>query len=169
MAVAGAAIVAKAAGKNRLQRVGAYARAHWKELLALLLAAIPAAFIVFHSGARKQAQSILTLPPLGAAVPGGADASTAITPALNTTSPASTTSSSPSPTTPTSGTSVKGSNPTRVAAPAVKNSSNVARTTGALSKQTPTTPPAPAKKRTSPAAIIGNRAIDLRREKLISQ
>jgi len=169
MALTGAAIVAKTAGKNRLQRVGAYARAHWKELLALLLAAIPAAFIVFHTGARKQAQSILTLPPLGAATPGGADASSAITPAVKTTSAASTTSSSPSPTTPKNSVSVAGANPTKVAAPSVKNSSNVARTTGALSKQTPTPPPAPAKKKTSAAAVIGNRAIDLRREKLISQ
>jgi hypothetical protein len=168
VAVTGAAIAAKAAGKSRLQRAGAYVRAHWKELLALLLAAIPAAFIVFHTGARKQAQSILTLPPLGAATPGGADASSAITPAVNTSSPSSTTSSSPSPTTPKSSVSVAGANPTKVAAPAVKNSSNVARTPGTLSKQAPAPPPAPVKK-TSPAAVIGNRAIDLRRERLVGQ
>ncbi len=70
MAVTGAAIAAnQKAGGKPAQRVGAYIKAHWKELLALVLAAIPALFIVFHSGARKTAGQVLTLspstPPIG--------------------------------------------------------------------------------------------------------
>jgi len=63
VAVTGAAIAANQASGNPAKRVGAYMKAHWKELLALVLAAIPALFILFHAGARKQAQQILTLAP----------------------------------------------------------------------------------------------------------
>ncbi len=110
MAVTGAAIAAKQAGGNPIKRVGAYIRAHWKELLALTLAAIPALFLVFHAGARKQAQEILTLPPLGAAPSSaGSDTSSAQTPPILT-SPAPS-SSGPSKT------SINGYNPISVPAP----------------------------------------------------
>lgn len=69
MAVTGAAIAANQASGNPAKRVGAYMKAHWKELLALVLAAIPALFILFHAGARKQAQQILTLAPTSGASP----------------------------------------------------------------------------------------------------
>jgi hypothetical protein len=65
VAVTGAAIAANQASGNPAKRVGAYMKAHWKELLALVLAAIPALFIVFHSGARKTAQQLVTRPPFG--------------------------------------------------------------------------------------------------------
>jgi len=77
VAITGAAIAAKQAGGNPVKRVGAYIKAHWKELLALVLAAIPALFIVFHTGARKAAQQTLTMPPLGTGAPAG-DSSTAL-------------------------------------------------------------------------------------------
>ncbi len=87
MAVTGAAIAAnQKAGGKPAQRVGAYIKAHWKELLALVLAAIPALFIVFHSGARKTAGQVLTLSP---STPPIGDSSSAIPPpSTSTSSPA---------------------------------------------------------------------------------
>jgi len=69
VAVTGAAIAAKAGGGPAVKRVGAYVKAHWKELLALTFAAIPAIFILLHTGARKAVQQTLTLPPLGTGAP----------------------------------------------------------------------------------------------------
>ena len=45
-----------------LKRVGAWARIHWKELLAIGLAAIPAAFLLFHKGTQQAATSALSYP-----------------------------------------------------------------------------------------------------------
>jgi hypothetical protein len=56
---------------TRLKRLGAYARAHWKELLAIGLAAIPAAFLLFHKGTQQAAQQAISYP---AALFGGGSA-----------------------------------------------------------------------------------------------
>lgn len=45
-----------------LKRVGAWARVHWKELLAIGLAAIPAAFLLFHKGTQQAATTALSYP-----------------------------------------------------------------------------------------------------------
>jgi hypothetical protein len=64
------------APKTRLKRLGAYARAHWKELLALGLAAIPAAFLLFHKGTQQAAQTALQYPAaLFGSAGGGGDTS----------------------------------------------------------------------------------------------
>jgi hypothetical protein len=68
---------------ERLKRLGAYAKAHWKELLALTLAAIPAAFILFHKGARQTAQQAISYP---AALFGGGGAGSDTTSSTSTTS-----------------------------------------------------------------------------------
>lgn len=78
--VTGAAIAEKQSHGSHLKRAGAYVKAHWKELLALVLAAIPALFIVLHPGARKAAQSVLTLSPDGSSSTAGADPSSTISP-----------------------------------------------------------------------------------------
>jgi hypothetical protein len=56
---------------TRLKGLGAYARAHWKELLAIGLAAIPAAFLLFHKGTQQAAQQAISYP---AALFGGGSA-----------------------------------------------------------------------------------------------
>jgi hypothetical protein len=61
---------------TRLKRLGAYARAHWKELLAIGLAAIPAAFLLFHKGTQQAAQQAISYP---AALFGGGGADTGAT------------------------------------------------------------------------------------------
>lgn len=69
-ALAGAAIAAEQGAKGKVARIRAYMKAHWKELLALTFAAIPALFIVFHKGTQQQVAQALQ--PLLNAVPGGA-------------------------------------------------------------------------------------------------
>lgn len=56
---------------TRLKRLGAYARAHWKELLAIGLAAVPVAFLLFHKGTQQAAQAAVSYP---AALFGGGSA-----------------------------------------------------------------------------------------------
>jgi hypothetical protein len=56
--------------EKKVKGVGPYIRAHWKELLALVLAAIPALFIVFHKGAQQAAMQAAQ--PILDAIPGGA-------------------------------------------------------------------------------------------------
>jgi hypothetical protein len=61
---------------TRLSRLFPYLRAHWKELLALTLAAIPVLFIALHRPTRQAAQQVLTLPGGDAAsAPGSASSS----------------------------------------------------------------------------------------------
>ena len=60
--------------KGSLERLQAYAKAHWKELTALGLAAIPAAFLLFHKGTQQAAANAITYIP--AAFGGGGDGST---------------------------------------------------------------------------------------------
>jgi len=116
VAITGAAIAAKQAGGNPVKRVGAYIKAHWKELLALVLAAIPALFIVFHTGARKAAQQTLTMPPLGTGAPAG-DSSTAMSsPAAAVAAPVAAAAAAVTGSN-NSGTSVNGYNPISVTAP----------------------------------------------------
>ncbi len=92
MAVTAAAIAAKEKGGGHFHRVGAYIKAHWKELLALALAAIPALFIIMNWGSsRKTAQGIVTLQP---------DSSSGSGAAASTTIPSPGTPSSPPSTTP---------------------------------------------------------------------
>lgn len=55
--------------ETKVKGFGPYVRAHWKELLALVLAAIPALFIVFHQGTRQAAQQAMQ--PILDAIPGG--------------------------------------------------------------------------------------------------
>jgi len=70
-----------AAGRGGGKGVRNYLKAHWKELLALTLAAIPAVWIISNwGGSRKTAASVITLQPDGASMSGAANG-TAIPPA----------------------------------------------------------------------------------------
>lgn len=79
MAVTGAAVASRTEGGHRVTN---YIKAHWKELLALVLAAIPALFIIFTLTGRKAAQQTITLAPNGSA-PSGADVGSTIPSADN--------------------------------------------------------------------------------------
>ena len=141
-------------GGSRLKRAGMYLKAHWKELLALVLAAIPAAYIVFHKSTQQAVlaplQSALANVPGGAGSPGtpagpsgGGDPSTSI--------------GIPAPV-PSLGTSVNGSNPVTVAAPAQSSGTVFQRVQG--TPQARVTAPAPAPKTIASALagvpILGN-------------
>jgi len=69
--------------KGGLARLGAYMRAHWKELLAITLAAIPVAFILFHKGTQKAAQQAISYPAALFGGGGGEDGTTTSPPAAN--------------------------------------------------------------------------------------
>lgn len=69
--VAGAVIAANQGGGSKLRRIRAYLKAHWKELLALTFAAIPALFIVFHKPARDAATKTISYPASLFGPPGG--------------------------------------------------------------------------------------------------
>ena len=143
-------------GGSRLKRAGMYLKAHWKELLALVLAAIPAAYIVFHKQTQQAVtaplQSLLSNVPGGAGSPGvpgpsgGGDPSTSI----GTPAPVASAGSL--------GTSVNGSNPVRVAAPAQSSGTIFQRVMG--TPQARVTSPAPAPKTIASAfagvPILGN-------------
>jgi hypothetical protein len=49
--------------KEFFARAETYGKAHWKELTALALAAIPALFLLFHKGARQAAGNAITYIP----------------------------------------------------------------------------------------------------------
>jgi hypothetical protein len=59
--------------KAGLGRIGAYAKKNWKVIAALVLAAIPAAFLLFHKGTQQAAQTAISYP---AALFGGASSPT---------------------------------------------------------------------------------------------
>lgn len=124
--------ITAAAGETekKVKGIRPYLKAHWKELLALVLAAIPAAFIVFHKGARQAAvqaaQPLLNAVPGGAGSPGsgpsgGGDPGTSIATPSSSSSVVTAAQSALGAMTaaPSSslGISVNGSNPTRVAVP----------------------------------------------------
>ena len=154
MAVTGAAVAAAHEGGSRLKRAGMYLKAHWKELLALVLAAIPAAYIVFHKSTQQAVlaplQSALANVPGGAGSPGtpagpsgGGDPSTSIG------SPA------PVPSAGSLGTSVNGSNPVKVAAPAQSSGTVFQRVQGTSQARVTAPPPPPVQPKTIAAAFAG--------------
>jgi hypothetical protein len=161
MAVTGAAIVAnQKAGGKPARRVGAYIKAHWKELLALVLAAIPALFILFSVGARKQAHSIATLSPTGAAgssAPSTSDPAAAVAAvAAPVTAAVAAVKSVVTGSTPAS--STNGYNPTKAATPTTnRTTTSTLPPAGRLNKRVPApqsyprlgTPPTPPKPVTS--------------------
>jgi hypothetical protein len=108
--------------KEQLARIEAYGKAHWKELLALVLAAIPAAFLLFHKGAQQAAANAMTYIPAAfgggdpgatpAVDPGAAVAAAAAAPAQAVAAVTqAVTGTPPPPPSTTLGTSVNGSNP----------------------------------------------------------
>lgn len=80
--------------KGFFGRVEAYGKLHWKELLALVLAAIPAFFLLFHKGTQQAAANAISYIPAafagdsGSATAGGpgGDPGTQLAPATGTTS-----------------------------------------------------------------------------------
>jgi hypothetical protein len=113
--------------KERLAKIEAYGKAHWKELLALVLAAIPAGFLLFHKGTQKAAANVISYIPAafggGSGAASSADPGAALADALSTGPPPSS----------TLGTSVNGSNPT--------NTPAIPRTGGSSTPKTPPPPP----------------------------
>lgn len=63
-----------------MRRIGAYVKQHWKEFLAVSLAAIPVALLLFHKGTQQAASNAITYIPAtfggGLADSGGSNAGT---------------------------------------------------------------------------------------------
>jgi hypothetical protein len=122
--------------KERLAKIEAYGKAHWKELLALVLAAIPAGFLLFHKTGKQVAANAISYIP--AAFGGSGDVS----------SPGSSTTASPgtliaglvSAAPATVGTSVNGSSTTSSPAIPVTGPPLAAKI---LQPPPPNNPPAP--------------------------